>query len=207
VQGFFEYDIQRQVKERQVRGYRGKPARCERTVRYQLGLTRNQEAIDKAAIQMGWRIYASNALQAKLSLTQAVLAYRGQIGAENIFRRLHSKFLSITPLYVQRQDHARGLIHLLTLAARVLALGDYVARQALAAQKSALAGVYTGNAKRSTARPTMERMLKAYSGIHLLLIPQGEQIVAQLTALSAVQQRILDLLGLSYTLFARLETA
>ena len=91
-----------------------------------------------------------------------------QIGAENIFRRLHSKFLSITPLYVQRQDHARGLIHLLTLAARVLALGDYVARQALAAQKSALAGVYTGNAKRSTARPTMERMLKAYSGIPLL---------------------------------------
>ena len=207
VQGFFEYDIQRQVKERQVRGYRDKPARCERTVRYQLGLTRNQEAIDKAAIQMGWRIYASNAPQAKLSLTQAVLAYRGQIGAENIFRRLHSKFLSITLLYVQRQDHARGLIHLLTLAARVLALGDYVARQALAAQKSALAGVYTGNAKRSTARPTMERMLKAYSGIHLLLIPQGEQIVAQLTALSAVQQRILDLLGLSYTLFARLETA
>ena len=82
-----------------------------------------------------------------------------------------------------------------------------MARQALAAQKSALAGVYAANAKRSTARPTMERMLKAYSGIHLLLIPQGEQIVAQLTALSAVQQRILDLLGLSYTLCARLETA
>lgn len=207
VQGFFEYDIQRQVTERQVHRYKDKPPRRERKVRYQLDVTRNQEAIDKAQMRMGWRIYATNAPQAKLSLSQALLAYRGQIGAENIFRRLHGKFLSVTPLYVQRQDHARGLIHLLTLAARLLALGDYVARQALAAEKSQLAGVYTGNAKRSTARPTMERMLKAYEGIHLLLIPQGERRIAQLTALTTVQERILDLLGLSYDLFTRLETA
>ena len=186
---------------------KGQPARSECKVRYQLSLTRQQEAIDKAEMRMGWRIYASNAPEVKLSLSQAVLAYRGQIGAENLLRRLHSKFLSITPLYVQRQDHARGLIHLLTLAARVLALGDYVARRALAADKSQLAGVYRGHAKRSTARPTMERMLKAYEGIHLLLIAEGEQIMAHLTALSSVQERILDLLGLSYSLFAGLETA
>ena len=35
----------------------------------------------------------------ELSFTDAVLAYRDQIVAENIFRRLHGKFLGLTPLY------------------------------------------------------------------------------------------------------------
>ncbi|MBK6326348.1 MAG: hypothetical protein IPF56_10460 [Chloroflexi bacterium] len=39
-----------------------------------------------------------------------------------------------TPVYVQRDDHAQGLFHLLSLAARLLALGDYTARRALADQ-------------------------------------------------------------------------
>ncbi|MBK7179972.1 MAG: hypothetical protein IPH82_22785 [Chloroflexi bacterium] len=59
-----------------------------------------------------------------------------------------------TPVYVQRDDHAQGLFHLLSLAARLLALGDYTARRALADQQSELSGIYPGNPKRATARPT-----------------------------------------------------
>jgi len=131
VQGLFTYEYQQEVTERQVRGYQGKPARTERKVRFQLTVSRQQEAIAAAEFQMGWRIYASNAPQDELSLAQAVWAYRGQYLAENIFRRLQGKLLSITPVYVQRDDHAQGLFHLLTIAARLLALGDYTAREAL----------------------------------------------------------------------------
>jgi len=46
---------------------------------------------------------------------------------------------------VQRDDHAKGLFHLLTLAARLLALGDYTAKQALAQENAKLAGIYPGN--------------------------------------------------------------
>ena len=207
VQEFFHYEYQQEVEERQVRAYREAPARVERTVRYQLTVSRNQAAIDAAELAAGWRIYATNQAADQFSLEQAVTAYRDQIVEENVFRRLHGRMLSITPLYVQREDHAQGLIHLLTLASRVLALGDYLAREALAAEGEELAGVYAGNANRSTARPTTERMLKAFKGIDLVIFAQGEQSVALLTALRPVHERILALLGLQASLFTGLQSA
>jgi transposase len=206
VQGLFHYDYEQEVEERQVRAYKGTPARTERRVRYQLTVTRNQPAIATAQFRAGWRIYASNEPPAHLSLTDAVSAYRGQIVAENIFRRLHGSMLSITPLHVQREDHAQGLIHLLTLGARTLALGDYLAREALAKEHTALAEVYAGNPNRSTTRPTMERMLKAFKGIDLILFPPQEQRAPVLTAFQPVHQRILTLLDLPMTLFTDLQS-
>ena len=115
---------------------------------------------------------------------------------ENIFRRLQGKILSITLVYVQRDDHAKGLFHLLTLAARLLVLGDYTAKQALAQENAELAGIYPGNPKRSTATPTTERMLAAFDNIHLLLVHVAGQVHYQVTLLTAVQMRILELWGL-----------
>jgi len=203
-QGFFDYDYQQQVTERQIRAYRNKPARTERKVRFQLTVTRNEQAITAAEFRAGWRIYATNALVDRLSLTQVVLAYRDQFLEENIFRRLNGKILSITPLYVQRDDHAKGLFHLLTLAARLLALGDYTAKQALAQENAELAGIYPGNSKRSTATPTTERMLAAFDNINLLLLPVAGQIHCQVTPLTKVQMRILELWGLPPTLYTHL---
>lgn len=120
-------------------------------------------------VHIRWRISVTNAPPEELSLSDGVLAYRDQIIAENVFRRLHGKVLSITPLYVQRDDHAKGLFHLLTIGARFLALGDYLAKEALATQKSELTGIYRGNPKRGTARPTTERMLKAFAEINLII--------------------------------------
>jgi transposase len=210
VQGLFDCQYECQITERAIRAYKGKPARLDRKVRYQLSVTRNQAAITEAEFQAGWRIYATNAPVEVLSLTEAVLAYRDQYIEENIFRRLQGKFLSITPVYVQRDDHAQGLFHLLTLGARLLALGDYQARQALAQEgpQAELTGVYRGNATRGTARPTTERMLKAFEHINLLLIPatlSGQpQQVGFVTPLSAVQERILALLGLPTALYTSL---
>lgn len=206
VQGLFHLDYQSEVQERQVRRHGDKPARIERQVRFQLTVRRNQEAIAAAEFQAGWRIYATHAPQERLSLCQAVLAYRDQYIEENIFRRLQGKFLSITPIYVQRDDHAQGLFHFLTLGARLLALGDYLARQALAAQQSTLTGIDSGNPKRGTAKPTTERMLAAFAGIHLLIMPAETDPKCFLSRLSDVQQRILALLGLPSSLFTDLQT-
>ena len=204
VQGFFTYDYQQEVTERKVRAYQGKPSHIERQVRYQLTVSRNQAAVEQAEFEAGWRIYATNAPTTRLSLEDAVLAYRGQITQENIFRRLNGKMLSITPLYVQREDHAQGLVHLLTLGSRLLSLGDFLAKKALAEAGEELAGVYPGNPKRSTPRPTTERMLKAFEGIDLLFFSQGNHHFTHLTPLQPVHQRILRLLGLSDTLFSAL---
>ena len=203
-QDFFDYDYQQEVTEQQIRAYGNKPARTERKVRFQLTVTRNEQAITEAEFRAGWRIYATNTPAGQFSLTQAVLAYRDQYLEENIFRRLQGKILSITPVYVQRDDHAKGLFHLLTLAARLLALGDYTAKQALAQENAELAGVYSGNSKRSTATPTTERMLAAFDNINLLLVPVAGQIHCQVTPLTKVQMRILELWGLPTTLYTHL---
>ncbi len=211
VEGLFHYTYQQQVTERHVRAYKDKPARTERQVRYQLTVSRNQQAIADAGFKAGWRIYATNAPAERLSLTEAVLAYRDQYIEENIFRRLQGKFLSITPVYVQRDDHARGLFHLLTLASRLLALGDYQAKQSLAKEgpDAELTGVYRGNPKRGTARPTTERMLQAFEHINLLFIPSEMSSAGQaacfVTQLSPVQERIMMLLGLSTSLYTSLQ--
>lgn len=205
VPGFFACDYQREVTERQIRAYGDRPARTERRIRYQLTVTRKAAAIAAAEFRTGWRIYATNAPRERLTLTEAVLAYRDQYIEENIFRRLQGKILSITPVYVQRDDRAQGLFHLLTLAARVLALGDYTAKQALAAEEAELAGIYPGNPKRSTATPTTERMLRAFDNLNLLLIPVADQLHCQVTALTAVQTRILDLWDLPVNLYTDLE--
>ena len=203
VQGLFDYDYQQEVTERHIRAYGDQPARTERKVRFQLTVTRNEQAIAQAEFRAGWRIYVTNAPAGQLTLTQAVLAYRDQYIEENIFRRLQGKILSITPVYVQRDDHAKGLFHLLTLAARILALGDYTAKQALAQEDAELAGIYPGNPKRSTATPTTERMLAAFDNINLLLVPVAGQIHCQVTPLTPVQKRILELWALPTTLYAR----
>jgi transposase len=209
VQGLFHCHYECEVKERHIRAYKGNPARIERQVRYQLTVTRNQEAIAEAEFKAGWRIYATNAPAEELSLTEAVLAYRDQYLEENIFRRLQGKFLSITPVYVQRDDHAQGLFHLLTLGARALALGDYQAKQALAQDNSQLTGIYRGNSKRGTSRPTTERMLKAFEQINLLIMPSemGSETpaVCFVTPLSPVQEDILALLGLPTSLYTSLQ--
>lgn len=108
VQGLLQCSYTCEVKERHRRAYKDKPARLERRVRYQLTVQRDQAAIAQAEFKMGWRIYTTNAPAATFSLTEAVLAYRDQYLEENIFRRLQGKFLSITPVYVQRDDHAQG---------------------------------------------------------------------------------------------------
>jgi transposase len=206
VQGLFAYDYQQEVTEKHIRAYRDKPARTERQVRFHLTVTRNAQALASAEFSAGWRIYATNAPPNQLPLTQAVLAYRDQYIEENIFRRLQGTILSITPVYVQRDDHAKGLFHLLTLAARILALGDYTAKRALAQEHAELAGIYPGNPKRSTATPTTERMLAAFDNINLLRVPVAGHIHCQLTPLTPVQKRILELWDLPMTLYTRFAT-
>ena len=207
VQGLFHYDYHAETTERPVRGYKETDARVERQVRYQLTVSRQQKAIESAEFEAGWRIYATNEISQRLSLPQAVAVYRDQIIEENVFRRLHGKMLSITPLYVQREDHATGLVHLLTLGARLLALGDYLAREALAKLGEELTDVYAGNPNRGTMRPTSERMFKAYAGIDLVIFPQGGRTSTFLTGLRPVHQRILALLGLHPDVFANLLSA
>jgi len=205
LRGLLEVRLERQEQTHNVRPYGGRPARVETTVRYQVYVTRSQEAIADKKRRLGWRLYATNAPEARLNLGKAVLSYREQYIVERDFARLHGKQLGITPLFVQRDDHALGLIRLLTIALRALVLLEFVVRKSLAEQQTELNGIYAGNPKRATPRPTAERILETFDGITrtTITLPDGQKI-HHVTSLSPVQERILELLHLPRTIYTNL---
>src|SRR5260370_13235342 len=106
------------------------------------------EGLTRAIERWGWRMYATNQGADRLSLPQAVEAYRDEYLVERNFGRLKGHPLSLSPMYIERDDHATGLVRLLSLALRVLTLLEFVVRRQLAQEGAALAGAYSGNPKR-----------------------------------------------------------
>ena len=207
VEGLLEVVVGEQVEQRQVGKYGDRPARVERRVELSASSVRNAEALAEHRQMLGWRLYLTNAPRERVSLVEAVLAYRGAPRIERNFSRLKGRPLGLRPLWVKRDDHARGMVRLLSLGLRVLAGVEFVARKALAQSRSRLEGLYAGNPKRATARPTTERLLEAFAGITLTVIVMSGQTIRHITPLSQVQQRILTLLGLPSNVYEDLATA
>ena len=187
-----------------VRAYRGRAARVEEERHAKVEVRVDEPVLETAVRRLGWRVYGTNQPRAQLSLAQAVLAYRNEYQVERSLGRLKGCPLSLRPMYVQRDDHATGLIRLLSLGLRVLTLLEFVARRQLASAGTKLAGLYAGNAKRETDRPTAERLLEAFQDITLTIIVRPQQSDRHVTALSPLQQRILEVLGFSSALYTRL---
>ena len=97
-------------------------------------------------------------------------------------------------------------MRLLSIALRVLTLLAFVGRRQVATAGAKLAGLYAGNPKRETDRPTAERVLEAFEDITLTSVKGPQRIVRHMTALSPLQQRILEVLGFSAALYTRLCT-
>jgi transposase len=182
---------------RAVRAYRARPARVEEDRHATVEVRVDEVALEAAVRRLGWRMYGTNQPAAQLSLAQAVLAYRSEYLVERSLGRLKGRPLSLTPMYVQRDDHATGLIRLLSIALRVLTLLEFVGRRQLAVEGAQLAGLYAGNPKRETARPTAERLLEAFQEVTLTVIAGPQQTYRHLATLSPLQQRILEILGFS----------
>ena len=193
-------------KTRQVRAYKDRPAYVKEDNQATVTVGVNETALELAVRRLGWRIYSTNQPAKQLSLEQAVLAYRSEYLVERSLGRLKGRPLSLRPMYVQRDDHATGLIRLLSIALRVLTLVEFVVRRQLAAEEATLAGLYAGNAKRETARPTAERLLEAFQEVTLTVVEGANQVYRHLTALSPLQERILELLGFSSRVYKRLCT-
>ena len=133
-----------------------------------------------------------------------MLLYREEYRIEHGFARLKGHPLSLSPVYVQRDDHVKGLIRLLALGLRLLTLLELVVRRRLAEDPQPLAGLYAGNPKRATLMPTAERLLEAFKEITLLILPHSGHNVRYLTPLTPLQQRILEWVGASTQVYARL---
>jgi len=96
------------------------------------------------------------------------------------------------------------LTNLLSLAVRFLTLIEFVVRRKLKQNQEKLAGLIANNPKKGIGNPTTERLLKMFDNITLTIVQLPGQTIRHLPALSAVQIRILELLGLSANVYTRL---
>jgi transposase len=190
-----QYHLGRQ--EQPVRAYGDRPARVQVTEEPTVRVRINRPAVAEAKFALGWRVYATNAPRAKLSLTKAVLAYRGSYLIERGFHRLKGHPLSLTPIYLTTPGRLTGLVRVLLIGLRVLGLIEYKARRELAKRGEKIAGLTKGLPKKATARPTTEALLQAFDGITLTRI--GQQ--GYLTSLSELQWRILELIGFTAEIY------
>jgi transposase len=192
------------VAERRVRAYGDHPATVRRTSTFSVSTVVDEAALGAAIAQLGWRVSVTNQPTEQLSMEQAVLAYREEYVVERSLGRLKGQPLTLRPMYLARDDHATGLVRLLTIALRVLTVVEFVVRRALAATGSKLEGLYAGQAPRATARPTAERLLAAFREVTLTIIALPGQVIRHLTPLTLLQQRILALLECAPTIYTRL---
>ena len=210
VQGLLSYTFERQEKRQTKylgRG-RGSPDRPKQeivTVRYQMtAIVRQEGAIAALQKTFGWRAYVTNAPAEQLRLEQAVLTYRDEWLIERGFHRLKGVPLSLSPLFVKRDDQVVGLTNLLSLAVRFLTLIEFVVRRKLKQNQEKLVGLIENNPKKGIDNPTTERLLKMFDNITLTVVQLPDQTIRHLPALTAVQTRILELLGLSANIYTRL---
>jgi transposase len=210
VEGLLTYTFERQIEVQtnfvgRGRGAADRPQRQVERVRYQITAVVRHDA-DIAALNdtFGWRAYATDAPAEQLPLAAAVRTYRDEWLIEHGFHRLKGAPLSLRPLFVKRDDQVVGLIHLLSLALRLLTLIEFVVRRALQREHAALVGLHSENPKKATATPTTERLLQAFANITLTILQFPDRIVRHVTPLTALQVRILELLDLSPDIYRSL---
>jgi len=204
VEGLLLVMVTEQVQEQAVRAYRDRPATTRITRRFTITSQLQPEAVRKACEQLGWRVYATNQTAEVFAFVEAVEAYRDEFLVERNFGRLKGRPLSLSPMYVERDDHATGLVRLLSIALRVLTLLEFVVRRHLAQEGLPLAGLYAGNPRRASTHPTTERLLEAFQEITLTIVVAPHQTQRHVTALSALQQRVLALLAFTPTIYTKL---
>jgi transposase len=189
------------------RGGPNRPKKTEWNVRYQITtVQRNETAIQERIARLGWQVQAINAPAERLTLGESLLAYRGGWCVERIFHLFKDRPLGIRPLYVKRDDQVQGLTHLLTLALRVLMLFEVLVRRGQDQSGQQLTGLYPGQPKRTTDRPTAKRVLEAISRAQITLtwFVEAEEQCCHLSGLPELVKRVLRYLGLTERVYTRL---
>jgi len=204
---YLEISYHEQVESRTQYVGRGRPGpkRAQQTIeshRWSLKTQRHRAALRQFDRLAGWRLYATNTSAERLSLSAAVNCYRQEWQPEHGFHRLKGGLLAITPLFLKDDNRIRGLLLLLGIALRVLTLTEFVARRSLAADGETLPGLYAGNPKRTTNQPTAERLLNAFDDITLYRHQTLAGATYEVSELSSLHRRILQLLGIPQSVYA-----
>jgi hypothetical protein len=123
--------------------------------------------------------------------------WKGQYKVEHCFRLTNQVFL-VGPVFLKSPHRIVALIFLIMVGCLVAGLIERQVRRVLAERQEPIHGLMPEG--RDHLRPSVPRILKAfahYSVVHIRH-PDGSLVGRQFAKLTAVQQQILDVLGLPY---------
>ena len=188
------------------RGAATRPQRVRATLRsHRPRLARRADPLTARVQRVGGQACVTNTTHERLSLAEAVVCSRN---ADRLERMCHSRTrrVSLAPLGVKREEPMQGLTSLLTLGVRGCMVREGVLRRALEHAHAHLPGLHPDKRTKMTDTPTAARLLKAWSAVSLPIVKTaaGEAILQRLTPLSALQQAILQRLGLDMALSQQL---
>lgn len=196
-----------QVMVRSVRRYRGRPkvVRTEREI--EVTTTVDDTALMTYSRRLSWWVYATTMPTQALSVTRTLLAYRSAYLIESSDTQLSRSIDTLASLDPQHEDRATGLLRLLTVGVRALALLEYLAQPR---DVAALAALEVGGIVRP-AEPqpgfTSEHLIGAFSDVTLTIVRESQRTRYHLTPLNPTQQHILQLLGVSAELYTHIGRA
>ena len=75
---------------------------------------------------------------------------------------------------------------------------EFVVRRQLTQSQQSLSGLYSGNPKRMTNRPTAEQLLTAFDDLTLYLHPDGS---TEISSLNSIQRQILHLMNIPESIY------
>lgn len=167
-----------------------------------LAVQLDEAALEEAYQLAGWRVYVTNTSAQQMSLPQATAYYRDEWLVEHGFHRFKGGRLPALPLFLRLPQRITGLMLLLLVALQALTLLEFVARRSLADQQAEIAGLVPGNPQRKTDRPTAERLLDAFTKLHLVVETDQTALRGSLNeTLTPLQRQILALLHLPQSIF------
>ena len=191
------------------RGGAGRKWHWDVSIRYEVtNVCRVEERITAEKNRQGWRVQVTTLPREGYSLQSCVLLYNGGWSLERDFHVVKDVPLGIRPLFVREDEQIIGLTRLLTIALRLLTLFEIRVRAGLEEAREELTGLYEGQPKRKTSRPTATRLLKAIARMELTLtrVDSGDESQWHVSVLPPLLLRILELVSLSESVYTNLKT-
>lgn len=191
------------------RGGAGRKWHWDVVIRYEVtNVCRSEDMITAAKYRQGWRVQVTTLPREGYSLQTCVLIYNGGWSLERDFHVVKDVPLGIRPLFVRDDEQIIGLTRLLTIALRLLTLFEMRVRAGLKGAAEELSGLYEGQPKRKTSRPTATRLLKAIARMEITLTCVESEDNSQwyVSALPPLLLRILKFVNLSEDIYTSLTT-
>jgi len=152
------------------RGGNNRATKEIQTKRYQItSVTTNEQNYKELLLRKGWIVYVSNVPTEIINLNNAILTYRQNYHLENKFHILKDKPLSISPLYVHKDEQIIGLTNLLMLAFRIIEYLETTLTEQIAIQNKPLKGLYESHSKKLFYSVTFVTLLSFFTKFNISL--------------------------------------